>query len=120
MTKNLIIIRDLKLNTVIGVKPWEKHLPQTLLLDLEIEPKSEKVFVSDTLADGVDYAAVVTRIQEHAQTHQCQLLERFAETVAQMVLGEFAVVSVKVLVRKPAVLPNVREIGIVITRSGTK
>lgn len=116
MTKNLIIIRDLKLNTVIGVKPWEKHLPQTLLLDLEIEPASSQVFVSDTLTDGIDYVAVVARIREYAQTHRCLLLERFAETIAKIVLSEFAAMSVMVSVRKPAVLPDVREIGVAITR----
>ncbi len=116
MTENLIIIRDLKLNTVIGVEPWEKRLPQTVLLDLEIEPASKEAFTSDALDDGIDYAQVIARIKEHAQTHSCLLLERFVETVAQLLLDEFAAASVKVVVRKPAVLTDVREAGVMIVR----
>ena len=77
---------------------------------------SARPFASGELADAVDYAAVVERIKALAATNPHALLERFAESVAQLVLGEFGAPSVKVRVAKLAPLPGVRELGVQIER----
>ncbi|MDR0771378.1 MAG: dihydroneopterin aldolase [Burkholderiales bacterium] len=118
MENDHILIRDLGLQTLIGVYPWEKKLPQTVLLDLDIGIVSEKVFESGLLEDALDYSRVVKRLQALAEKHDCLLLERFAEAAAQIVLKEFHAPWVRVRIRKPALLPGVREIGVEITREG--
>ena len=47
-------------------------------------------------------------------------MERFAESVAQLVLIEFRAPSVKVRVAKLAPLPGVRELGVMIERVAEK
>lgn len=116
MKNGHILIRDLKLETLIGVYAWEKKLPQTVLLDLDIGIASEKVFESGALEDALDYSQVVKRLQTLAEQHDYPLLERFTEAVAQIVLKEFYAPWVRVRARKQALLPGVREIGIEIAR----
>ncbi|MDR0247732.1 MAG: dihydroneopterin aldolase [Burkholderiales bacterium] len=116
MENDHILIRDLKLETLIGVYAWEKKLPQTVLLDLDIGMASKKVFESGLLEDTLDYSQVVKRLQALAEKHDHLLLERFAEAVAQVVLEEFQTPWVRVQARKPALLPGVREIGVEILR----
>ena len=115
-TVNKIFINDLRLETRIGVYEWERVLPQTIRLDLEIALPSEKPFTTGKLEDALDYAAIVARIKAFAKDNPHPLLERFAEAVAQIVLADFGAPGIKLRVAKLAPLPGVREIGIEIER----
>ena len=113
---NSIFIHDLRVETKIGVYEWERRLPQTIRIDLEFRLPSVRPFASGDFADAVDYAAVVERIKTLAATNPHPLVERFAESVAQLVLTEFGAPSVKVRIAKLAPLPGVRELGVMIER----
>ncbi len=112
-----IFIHDLRVETRIGVYAWERHLPQTIRLDLEIGMPSAKPFTTGELDDALDYSAVVARIQGFAKASPPPLLERFTQEIAQLVLTEFGAPWVKVRVAKLAALAGVRELGIEIERS---
>src|SRR5438132_12991838 len=86
---NTIFIHDLRLETRIGIYDWEQHLPQTLRIDLELGLPSDTAFGTDDFDDALDYAAVVKRVQALAANHPHKLIERFAQAVADIVLGEF-------------------------------
>jgi dihydroneopterin aldolase len=45
------------------------------------------------------------------------LVEALAEHICQMVIKEFQAESVKIKVAKPAVLPNLKSLGVIITRN---
>jgi len=113
---NTIFIHDLRLRTRIGVYEWEQQLTQTLRLDVELGLPSDKVFRSDDFRDALDYSAVVKRLQALAADHPHKLLERFAQAVADIVLGEFGAPWVKVRVAKIAPIAGVRELGVAIER----
>ena len=113
---NTIFIHDLRIETKVGVYAWERELPQTVRIDLDIALPSARAFETGDLADAIDYAAVVQRMREFAATHNHALLERFAEAIAALVLDEFHAQAVKVRVAKLGALPGVREIGVAIER----
>jgi dihydroneopterin aldolase len=113
---NAIFIHDFRVETRIGVYPWERELPQTIRLDLEIGLASSRAFETGELADAVDYAAVVARLRTFAVEHRHPLLERFTQAVADIVLDEFGAPWVKVRVAKLGAAPGVREIGVSIER----
>ena len=113
---NAIFIHDLRVATRIGVYEWERHLPQTIRIDVDIALPSARPFTTGDLADAIDYAKVVERLRALAATNPHPLLERFAESIAQTVLADFGAPSVKVRVAKLGALPGVREIGVQIER----
>ena len=113
---NTIFIHDLRLDTKVGDYAWERELPQTIRVDLDIGLPSRRPFETGELADAIDYAAVVARLRQFAGDHPHALLERFAEAMADVVLDEFGAQSVKLRVAKLGVLPGVREIGVAIER----
>jgi dihydroneopterin aldolase len=113
---NTIFIQDLRVRTRIGIYAWERHQPQALRLDLELGLPSDAPFRSDDFADTLDYAAVVKRVQALAADHPHRLMERFAQAIADIVLGEFAAPWVRVRVAKLAPIAGVKELGIVIER----
>jgi dihydroneopterin aldolase len=114
-----IFIHDLRVDTRIGVYEWERHLPQTVRLDVELGLPSDKVFRSGDFADALDYAAVVERLRSLAADHPHQLLERFAQAIADIVQGEFNAPWVRVRVAKLAPIKGVKELGVAIERGRT-
>ena len=114
---NKIFIHDLRVEARIGVYDWERHLPQTIRLDLELGAPSEKPFATGRIADALDYAKVVERLKAFAKDAPPPLLERFAEKIAQIVIGEFGARRVKVRVAKLGAIAAVREIGVEIERT---
>jgi len=113
---NTIFIHDLRLETRVGVYAWERELAQTVRLDVELGLGSEDAFHSDAFADALDYAAVVSRLQRYAREHRWHLLERFAQGVADIGLGEFRAAWVRVRVAKLGAVPGAREVGVQIER----
>jgi dihydroneopterin aldolase len=113
---NAIFIHDLRVETRIGVYDWEQKLPQILRLDIELGLPSDKVFHSGEFTDALDYAAVVRRLQAFAADHPHKLMERFAQAIADLLMGEFGAPWVKVRVAKLAPIAGVKELGISIER----
>ena len=111
-----IFISELKVKTKLGVPTWERMLPQTIMLDIEIGYDLSKPCKSDTIADTIDYGAVVSRIRETLHHNSFQLVEALAEHICQLILKEFKAESVKVKVAKPAILPGLKALGVVIER----
>ena len=113
---NAIFIHDLRVETRIGIYEWERHLAQTVRLDIELGLPSDEVFRTGDFTDALDYAAVVKRLQAFAADHPHQLMEPYAQAIADLLMGEFGAPWVKVRVAKLAPLAGVKELGIVIER----
>ncbi|HSI44323.1 MAG TPA: dihydroneopterin aldolase [Methylotenera sp.] len=112
-----IFISELKVQTKLGVPDWERILPQTIILDIEIGYDLSKACMSDAIADTIDYGAVVGRIRETLSEHSFRLVEALAEHICQLIFTEFSGLKVKIKVAKPAVLPGLKALGVIIERS---
>lgn len=97
---DIIEIKTIKLNTLIGVYDWEKTVPQTLIVDIAyaLPPLSEG---SDQLAETIDYDAIILHIQQFATTHHFQLIETLANRLVQSLFEQFATPWIKLSINKP-------------------
>ena len=111
-----ILIRDLRVEALIGIHKRERYVKQTLSLDLEIGLPGPAVFASDKIADTIDYEQVALRIRSLAQSGDFRLVETFAERVASLLLNEFGAPWVKVSASKIGILANARFVGVTIER----
>jgi dihydroneopterin aldolase len=111
-----ILIRDLRVEALIGIHRRERHVKQTLSIDLDIGLPSSAVFESDRVADTIDYEQVALRIGALAGAQHYRLVETFADRVAMMLVGEFGAPWAKVSVAKIGILPNAKFVGITIER----
>ena len=115
-----IFISELKVQTKLGVPEWERMVPQTIILDVEMGYDLSNACQSDAIADTIDYGAVVGRIHATLAEHSFKLVEALAEHVCQLIMSEFGALSVKVKVAKPAVLPGLKALGVTIFREKSK
>jgi len=111
-----IFISELKVQTKLGVPEWERMMPQTIILDIEIGYDLTNACKSDVIADTIDYGAVVGRIRETLTEHSFKLVEALAEHICQLIMKEFGALRVKVKVAKPAILPGLKALGVAIER----
>ena len=117
---DIIFLRELKVDTLIGVYEWEKRVPQTLQIDLEIAMPQSRACQTDKLEDALDYADVVRDIQSALASRHFNLIEALAETIAQMLLNDFKSPWVKVSVAKLNAIRGSRMVGICIERGTVK
>jgi dihydroneopterin aldolase len=110
-----IFISDFRVEILIGVYEWERRVPQTVQLDIEIAlpPRDKR---SDRIGDTIDYSKVVGRIEESLRHNRFLLVEALAEHIAQLVLTEFGAPWIRASVTKLAALKGVKRLGITIER----
>ena len=111
-----IVIRDLRVEALIGIHRRERHVRQTLSIDIEIGLPGTAVFASDKVADTIDYEQVALRIRDLAAAQHYRLVETFADRVATLVTTDFGAPWVKVSVAKIGILPNAKFVGVTIER----
>lgn len=113
---DLVFIRGLQIETVIGVYGWEREVRQLLTVDLDMAWPTEAAAASDDVAHALDYARVSQRLREHASESRVELIETLASAIAGLVREEFAVPWLRVTVNKPGAVPEAESVGVVIER----
>ncbi|MCX6985922.1 MAG: dihydroneopterin aldolase [Lentisphaerae bacterium] len=111
-----IIIRDLKIETIIGTFEWERKDKQDVILNIEISCELRKAGKSDKLGDTVDYKTLKKRIIKLVEKSKFFLIEKTAESVSELCLATPGVKSVKVTVDKPGALRYSRSVAVEIER----
>ncbi|CUA86689.1 MULTISPECIES: dihydroneopterin aldolase [Gulbenkiania] len=113
---DIIFLREVRAETVIGVYDWERTAPQTIEIDLEIGIPSEAACHSDNIGDTIHYGVVVERLRRALAERHFLLIEALAEYIAGIIRDEFGAPWVKVAVTKLGILPGVKRVGVAIER----
>ncbi len=116
---DIVYIRDLRIDTFIGIYDWEQQLRQTLSLDLEMATDVAAVAASGELADTLDYKAISDRLIGMIENQHFELLESLAEQIAQTLQDEFQVDWLRLRLGKPGAVPAAVDVGVVIERGAT-
>ena len=111
-----IVIRDLRVDVLIGIHRRERHVKQTVSIDLEIGVPGSAVFTSDRVADTIDYEQVALGIAALASSGHFRLVETFADRIARMLIDELGAPWAKVSAAKLGILANTRYVGVTIER----
>lgn len=111
-----VFIEELKVDTIVGLYPWERKVPQTLLVSIDMAFDNRIVAASGELNDTINYAEVVARVTQHIQKEQYLLLETLAEECAGLIMKEFNVPWVRFVCKKTQVIPESKGVGVAIER----
>ena len=113
---DIIFIRDLRIDTVIGIYDWERSIRQTIRLDLDMATDIARAAASDRIEDTLNYKAVAKRIIAFVEQSEFQLVETLAERIAELVLGEFAVPWLRLTLNKGGAVRGAQGVGVIIER----
>jgi 7,8-dihydroneopterin aldolase/epimerase/oxygenase len=113
---DVVVIRELRVEALIGIHKRERHVAQTLSIDLDIGIPGDAVFSSDRVADTIDYEQAALAIRALAASGHFRLVETFAERVAALLMRDFGAPWVRVSAAKIGILGNAKFVGVSIER----
>lgn len=112
-----IFLKDLRIDTVVGIWDWERRIRQTVSIDLNMGFDIAAAAASDSIEDTLNYKLVAKRVQQFVGESSFKLVETLAERIAGIVLSEFDVEWVEVRVNKPRAIRGADDVGVRIRRS---
>ncbi len=113
---DIIYLRKLKIDTIIGVFDWERQTRQTIIIDLEMATDIRKAAQNDRLEDTLNYKAVAKRLIDFVSNSKFQLVETLSEKIAEIVMNEFSVPWLRLQLHKPGAVRGAKDVGIIIER----
>lgn len=113
---DIIFLRDLRIDTIIGIYDWERSTRQTVSLDLEMATDIRTAAASDHIDDTLNYKAVAKRLIAFVSESEFQLVETLAERICDLVLEEFQVPWVRLTLNKGGAVRGAKGVGIIIER----
>ncbi len=116
---DIIFIRDLRIDTVIGIYDWERAIKQTLSFDLEMATDIARSAASDSIDDTLNYKAVAKCVIAFVEGSAFLLVETLAERVAELIMQEFDVPWIRLVLNKGGAVSGAQGVGVIIER-GTR
>jgi len=113
---DIVFLRGLRIETVIGIYDWEKGIKQPVILDLEMSTDVARAAASDRIEDAVDYKAVSKRLKQFVGEGRFELVETLAERCAEIIRSELGVRWVRLTVNKIGAVSDARDVGVTIER----
>ncbi|PHM36718.1 bifunctional dihydroneopterin aldolase/7,8-dihydroneopterin epimerase [Xenorhabdus innexi] len=116
---DIVFIKELTVITTIGVYDWEQTIKQKLVFDIEMGWDNKRAASSDNVEHCLDYSKVSETVIRHVENQQFALVERVAEEVADILLGQFHSPWVRIKVSKPGAVAQAQSVGVVIERKAS-
>ena len=111
-----IFLRGLECQCIIGFIDWERRVPQTVVIDLELPCDCAHAAGSDAVGDTIDYKSVAKRVLAYVGASQFHLLETLAQRLAELLLEEFGLAWIRLRINKPGAIRHSRDVGVAIER----
>lgn len=97
-----IHIENLSFEAIIGLLPKERHTPQKVCVDMEID-------YTYTPNNFLDYAKIALEVENHICTTQYELLEDAIEGIKEVSLVLYPTIKqLSIKITKPDILPTCR------------
>ncbi len=116
---DIIFLRGLQIETIVGIFDWERVNRRIVVLDLEMAIDNRKAAASDAIEDALDYSKVSKRIVSFVEESSFFLVETLAERICEIIRVEFDVPWVRLTLNKKGAVQGASDVGVIIER-GTK
>ncbi|EAR60884.1 dihydroneopterin aldolase [Neptuniibacter caesariensis] len=113
---DIVYIRELEVETVIGIYDWEREIRQRVNLDLEMGTDIRQAANTEDVENTLNYKTVSDRLIDFISQSEFLLVETMAEQIAELVKEEFSVKWLRLRLGKPGAVPAAQDVGVIIER----
>ena len=113
---DIVFIRELQIETIIGIYDWERKIRQNISLDIDMASDIQKSANSDNIDDTLSYKTVAKRLIAFVEESEFELVEALAEKICSIIREEFGVPWVRLVLSKPGAVRGSRSVGVIIER----
>ena len=114
---DIIFLRGLAVECIIGFIDWERLVKQTVVIDLELPVDCRNASIRDEVEDTLDYKKVAKRVIAFVEASEFKLVETLAHRLALLILEEFDVAWIRLSVNKPGAIRGSRDVGMSVERT---
>ena len=114
---DIVFIKELCIETIIGIYDWERKIKQVVCIDLEISTDISKASSTEEISNTVDYKDVSKKVKAFIESSKVLLIETLAEETIQMIFKEFEIEHIKGRFSKPGAVTGSKEVGVIIERT---
>lgn len=113
--KKKVFIKNLVVNTKIGLYDAERLNPQPIKISVQME--ANEVASVENINDTIDYAQVIDLIKHNIDTNpktktSYHLLETLANDLIQLINDNFSVKFIKLHISKTTIFADTEEVGV--------
>jgi 7,8-dihydroneopterin aldolase/epimerase/oxygenase len=109
-----LFIKDLRVQTIIGTKKWERQKKQNVIINIEMEFDGEKAAQTDSIAHTINYERVIMRIINYVEKSHYFLIEKLATSILSIIMKDnLSITNATVEVNKPGISHLVDSVSIV-------
>ncbi|MDO5090678.1 MAG: dihydroneopterin aldolase [Cardiobacteriaceae bacterium] len=112
MSQDIVYIRQLKVQTLIGILPHERAAKQTLIISAELGTDFRQAAQTDDVQHALNYAAISDFIADFAANAPHGLLETFAAHLTDALFAAYPAHSIRLDIQKPGAIAATQHIGI--------
>lgn len=102
----LIKLKDLQIETIIGIYDWEQSISRKLSINVEIECIDNQSIISDDIKDTIDYDIVYFNIKKIINSKKYNLIESLAGDIVNMICQIEGVIATTVEIDKIKIYPD--------------
>ena len=113
---DIIFLRNLRIETIIGIFDWEREIRQAVFIDLEMATDIRRAAQTDAIEDTLDYKAISKAVIAYVEDSEFQLIETLAERVAALIMQEFDVPWLRLTLNKKGAIRDADDVGVIIER----
>ncbi len=110
----LIKIKNLRLQTFLGVYEWEKTHNREIIINAEISTDHDKALESDNLSDTIDYDEIIAKIRNLISEKKFKLIEKMAAEVMKEIMRDPRIKKCKLEIDKVGVVEGVESFSVLI------
>ncbi len=114
---DIIFIKELCVDTVIGVYDWERKIKQVVCIDLELGTDITSASQSDDVKNTLDYKEIAKSVKAFVQKSEFKLVESLAEETVKLIFKKFKVTYIKGRFSKPGAVTGSKEVGVIVERT---
>jgi len=117
MAHDIVFIKNLKLDVIIGIYDHERTQTQPITLNVEMAWDNRPAGKSDDITLTLDYEKVSNYIKTFASKSAFLLVERFTEVLAEKLIMEFNIEALTLELNKLTAIPGTDAVGVKISRT---
>jgi FolB domain-containing protein len=111
-----VVIKNILARGIIGIREWERDLPQDILINIDIYTAVRMQNAPDNISECVDYSKLTKKVIYYAETAKRFTVEALADDIAQICLEDPKVLKTTVRVEKPGAVRFAESVGVEIER----
>jgi len=113
---DIVFIRELEIETIIGIYDWERKIKQKISINVDMATDIKKAANSDHIDDTLSYKTVAKRLIAFVEDSRYELVEALAENICDIIMNEFKVPWVRLELHKLGAVSGSKSVGVIIER----